>query len=149
MQRLGRAENNQYRRSSQGPASVGSTRQKESGRPICIMQIANIERAIKYASYSVHPKSRHGAIIDCNGFIYGGFNKSKTHPQSEKPWKTICAELDAVLVASRGGVGPDDFGRASLYIARVGKDGKVRPSPPCKWCKQMISKLGIRKVYHT
>lgn len=74
---------------------------------------------------------------------WGLNNPYKTHPKSTNPYKTIHAELDAILRASRFG---HDLSDVSLYIHRVRRDGKDGLSKPCKWCERLISHAGIKEV---
>ena len=103
--------------------------------------------------FSQHDTYRHGAIIERatgSKTRYYGSNSIKTTPGSPKPeWKgkTICAEFDAVLRASRESV--TDFTKYNLYVARYGKDGLLRNSKPCVWCDGLIRRLEFKGVYHS
>ena len=98
--------------------------------------------------FSEHQIYRHGAIIERSKGSrtrYYGANRIKTTPGSPKPYKTICAEFDAVLRASRESV--SDFSKCNLYVARYRRDGKLGYSKPCRWCQNMISKLEFKAVF--
>ena|SRR3990167_9795529 len=107
-----------------------------------LLEAANYGR-----SMSEHRVYRHGCIITPkkgSRMRYYGTNRLKTTPGSPKPFKTICAEFDAVLNASRHGV--EDFSKYVIYVARYGRDGTIRNSKPCQWCSDMIKKLKFKKA---
>ena len=39
--------------------------------------------------------------------------------------------------------------RATLYVARIGRNGKVALAKPCKRCRKLLSENDIRRVYYT
>lgn len=93
-------------------------------------------------------KQRHGAVIVKGGRIIStGTNKFRNDPlnvQSEYI-KTSCsvhAEIDAIKKVS-------DLRGATIYVARVNKQGRPALSRPCDNCFEEIQRVGIRKVVHT
>jgi deoxycytidylate deaminase len=39
--------------------------------------------------------------------------------------------------------------RATLYVARIGRNGKIALAKPCKDCRKLLTKSGIRRVFYT
>lgn len=97
---------------------------------------------------STHHTYKHGcAILYGNRWLAQGENKIKTHPKSPKPFKFICAEFDAVIDGARNNI--NSFNGLHLYVARYNKKGELANSKPCKWCEEMILKLGIGMVAYS
>ena len=113
----------------------------------------NTLRTIHWAAeygrqYSKHKYYKHGAaIVNKNEHVWGVNKPEKTHPRSRKPYKNICAEFDAIFSANTKGYAW--FRGATLYVARYGRDDRLRNSRPCDWCGKLVSKMGIRKVYYS
>ena len=87
-----------------------------------------------------------GAVIVQKSKILGvGFNKpNKTHVKSNTPYKTIHAELDAILSASF-----NNLTGATIYVYRQHRNGALAMSKPCKYCLHMLAAYGIRTIYYT
>lgn len=74
-----------------------------------------------------------------------GRNKpTKTHPKSTHPFKTIHAELDAIL-----GVDRKVLVGATIYVCRVRAGGEFGLAKPCEHCERMLRELGVREVVFT
>lgn len=78
-----------------------------------------------------------------------GYNKLYTAPhlvsdESERLLRRISihAEMDAVRQCG------DPHG-TTLYVARLGRNGKVSLSKPCKNCEKELAALGVRRVIYT
>ena len=77
-------------------------------------------------------------------FVSFGHNDTRrTHPKSATPYHRVHAELDAVL-----GVDQKDLLGCIAYVARIRMSGLGLASP-CKFCREVLSKVGIREVYYT
>ena len=100
---------------------------------------------------SGHPDYKHGAIIRIKNEYYYGANRLKTNSKSPKPFKGVCAEFDAVLKVCNRLLpySHKPFKKATLYVARYNKSGNLANSKPCKWCQEMIDKLGIKRVVYS
>lgn len=92
---------------------------------------------------------KHGAVIVKGGRVLSvGVNKWRNkvnqHPVGTEynPHLTYHAEIDALIRC------PDTVG-ATIYIARVGKDGLQKFSRPCQRCMKEIRKAGIKKIIYT
>jgi pyrimidine deaminase RibD-like protein len=92
---------------------------------------------------------KHGAVVIKSGRVVGyGFNKFKNHTDliPEDLIKVHCsrhAEEVAIKTAGQNAKG------ATLYVARVNKQGLDRNSKPCKICTDLIEESGIKKVIYT
>lgn len=92
---------------------------------------------------------KHGAVIVKNGRVLAlGANKQKNAdintPDAVKipEYFTVHAEMDAInRCANPKG--------ATIYIARINKNGEERFSRPCDNCAEAIRKAGIRTVIYT
>lgn len=87
-----------------------------------------------------------GAVITKKNKIIGlGFNKPfKTHPKSNNNFKTIHAELDAILDCIK-----QDLEGSSIYIYRENKAGIPVSAKPCFHCQELIRRFKLKKVYYT
>lgn len=88
-----------------------------------------------------------GAVVVKKGKDVGrGVNNPfKTHPQSTNPFKTVHAELDAILSV----VDKNDLIGATIYVYRQHKNGQPACSKPCPHCEELIRRSGIRRVCYT
>lgn len=92
---------------------------------------------------------RHGAVIVKNGRVLAlGVNKQKNadintpYAVNAPEYFTVHAEADAINRAR-------NIKGATIYIARVNKNGEERFSRPCDSCAEAIRKAGIRTVIYT
>lgn len=99
------------------------------------------KRASKKSNYH----HRLGAVIvKKNKVISVGYNKPhKTHPRSNTKYKTIHAELDAIL-----GCEKEDLKGATIYVLRDASAG-VNLAKPCPCCMELIQMVGIKKVVYS
>lgn len=106
----------------------------------------NIARSLAEKS---EENKKHGAVVIKSGRVVGyGFNKFKNHTDliPEDLIKVHCsrhAEEVAIKTAGQNAKG------ATLYVARVNKQGLDRNSKPCKICTNLIKESGIKKVIYT
>lgn len=92
---------------------------------------------------------KHGAVIVKNGRVLAlGINKQKNadintpYAVNVPEYFTVHAEADAInRCANTEG--------ATIYIARINKNGEERFSRPCDNCAETIRKAGIRTVIYT
>jgi tRNA(Arg) A34 adenosine deaminase TadA len=63
-----------------------------------------------------------------------------TNSKTEVPAPSCHAEARAIRKADVG---------ATLFVARVTRDGEWAISKPCKHCQALIRNRGIKKVYYT
>lgn len=68
----------------------------------------------------------------------------KTHPKVPSIWKTLHAELHALI-----GTSYVDTKGCTAYIYRETKDGKPANSKPCPMCENALRLAGIKNVYYT
>jgi len=69
-----------------------------------------------------------------------------SHRPGGSPSRSVCcsthAEMSAII--SLQGKKAD-----TLLVVRVGKDGTLRDSKPCKYCYEFILRSGIKKIYYS
>ena len=92
---------------------------------------------------------KHGAVIVRGGSVLSvGVNKWKNPVKPDNPTTeynpniSIHAEVDALSRCN-------DPRGATIFIARVNKQGEERISRPCINCEQALIKAGIKKVVYT
>lgn len=74
-----------------------------------------------------------------------GYNQpGKTHPRSNNRFRTMHAELHAII-----GLAKEDTMGATIYVYREHKDGSPANSKPCQYCQMIIKEAGIKKVCYT
>lgn len=93
-------------------------------------------------------RHRHGAIIVRGGSVISvGINQQKNHPSivdaDNTPWH--CGDHAEIAALKRA----TNARGATIYIARVRKDGKTGLSKPCSNCAKALDTAGIKKVYWT
>lgn len=99
----------------------------------------------KLSLKSNHRQHQMGAVIvEKNRVVGVGFNQLKTHSRSNHPYKSIHAELSAILNSRR-----ETFEGCSIYIYRENKYGEKACAKPCIYCTHMLRSLGIREVFYT
>jgi pyrimidine deaminase RibD-like protein len=87
---------------------------------------------------------KHGALVVRNGqVVSAGVNISKGTAEYHWPLASEHAEERAISQAGKDARG------ATLYVARVNRQGVARLSKPCKRCASLIVKSGIIRVVHT
>lgn len=90
---------------------------------------------------------RHGAMVVRNGNVLSvGINKYRNDPHqpTDHPKCISIHAEEQALKACKG-----DTEGATIYVARVAKDGLPAYSRPCGRCQKAIRKAGIRHVYYT
>ncbi len=89
-------------------------------------------------------KYRLGAVLFSNNNILSvGNNKfSKTHPLSLTPYKSICAEFDAIL-----GVPRNELEGSNICVVRINQKNELTMARPCAHCQRLLKQSGIKKVY--
>lgn len=104
---------------------------------------------------STHYKARIGAVIVDKQIVSFGTNQEKSHPLQKILNKRhrgfddddchhyLHAELSAILKT------PADLSKATMYIARTLKNGKIGMCRPCPACMAAIISSGIKTLYYT
>ena len=107
--------------------------------------------ARKTALCSEQSDYKHGAVLVKGGSIINtSCNKNRLVSFGSRFCKDhdgiapLHAELGAIL-----GLDRTVTEGATLYVARVGKDGGFRLSKPCSMCHAAMTYVGIKRVYWT
>lgn len=107
--------------------------------------------ARKAALCSEQSDYKHGAVLIKGGSIINtSCNKNRLVSFGSRFCKdhdgvaTLHAELGAIL-----GIERNITEGATLYVARVGKDGGFRLSKPCSMCTAAMEYVGIKRAYWT
>ena len=107
--------------------------------------------AKRLAGQSQYGKFKHGAVLVQGGSVLSrSYNKdnynsfgSRFRPLDEGQ-ATLHAELGCVL-----GVARAKTTGATVYVARVNRDGDERISKPCNMCQNVLRHVGVRRVVYT
>ena len=108
--------------------------------------------------YSDFMKARLGAVLIYKGKVMSvGWNSTKTSPlqrqlnryrgydvDASEAHNTLHAEVACLTKARDLDI---DWGRASIFVYRIKKDGSAGLSYPCKGCMALIKSMGIKNIY--
>ena len=109
------------------------------------MKMNFFELAKKLSYKSDYPPHKLGAVVVRKNSIVGiGFNKTKTHPKAKTRFKTIHAEMAAILNCQQ-----EDLSGCSIYVYRETKDKQLALAKPCECCLELIRQVGIKDIYYT
>jgi len=122
---------------------VNETKPKDFPRPL--------QRAVKLAGQNTkYPKWRLAAVITLGGStLSSGVSRLLSDPTTAdfsafkaRPRVSAHSEIEALRRAPRAS-------RGVLYVARIGRNGKIGMAKPCKQCQKEISAAGIKRVVYT
>jgi tRNA(Arg) A34 adenosine deaminase TadA len=101
------------------------------------------ELAKKLSKKSDHHSHKIGVVVTKgNKVISLGFNKLSTHTKSPHPYKSLHAEISALL-------GVEDVSNCVAYVYRETKDGKPACSKPCPSCESALRIANLKGVFYT
>ncbi len=104
------------------------------------------EAAKKMSLRSTHHQHKLGCVIVNKNKIIGmGFNKLKTHPDSNHPYKSTHAEFHAICNV----LDVSMLKNADIYVYRATRNGKEALAKPCRYCEQLIRRHGIARIFYT
>jgi len=109
-----------------------------------------MELAKRVAHQSAYPDYRHGAVLVKGSIRNVSFNKNNycafgSRFQREHEGRTtLHAELGAIL-----GMDRSITEGATIYVARVGKEGEYKLSKPCSMCHEALTHVGVKRVVYT
>lgn len=94
-------------------------------------------------------RHRHGAVVVKSGRVLGiGYNKSRNHPSvvNEGRHRMDCGyHAEAVAIRDAG----DNSKGATIFVARINRQGDDLLSKPCGYCQELIQESGIKNVLWT
>jgi tRNA(Arg) A34 adenosine deaminase TadA len=91
-------------------------------------------------------RNRHGAVLIKRGkLVSASTNIPIREPRINDTGRGCSIHAEAAAIRKAG----NKAHGATLIVVRVNKSGKMLPSKPCKSCQGLISRSGIRKVYHS
>lgn len=94
-------------------------------------------------------RHKHGAVVVKSGRVLGiGYNKHRNHPTvvMEGRHKIDCSHhAEAVAIKDAG----ENARGATIFVARVNRQGLDLLSKPCENCQELIEESGIRNVIFT
>lgn len=108
----------------------------------------NLDYAIKIAEANdAYPKWRFGAIITKGGSLRSvGLNKlhTKASIASDEHLEDLSTHAEEDALRRCGN--PKG---ATIYVARVGRNGKPALAKPCEHCEPMLRNAGVKRVIYT
>ena len=106
-----------------------------------IKRFFELARKLARKSPSYH---KLGCVIASgNKVISVGFNDmGKTHPKANSPFKTLHAEVDALI-------GLDSADKCDAYVFREFKSGKWALAKSCPACELALRKAGVKRIFYT
>lgn len=108
------------------------------------MKIKFFDLAKKARLSSDHHQHQMACIIaKGNKLISIGVNKLKTHPASQHPYRSLHAEVSALIKAD-----PNELIGAQAYIYREKKNGELGNSRPCNSCFLALQEAGICSIFY-
>ena len=113
-------------------------------------ELRALRGAAKAAEQSGHDTFRHGAALIKGGSILNVSANSDNHSSFGQRFRsspgpaTHHAELACIL-----GIDKSSTTGATVYVARINKNGKWRMSKPCSMCHEAMKFAGIKKVVYT
>ena len=85
----------------------------------------------------------HGAVIWKNKKIIGaGYNYHLTSPSDKQRKFSIHSEKDSL-----NGLRSDQIYGSDMLAIRVSKSGELSHGAPCKGCKKLLKRKGVRKIF--
>lgn len=100
----------------------------------------HIEKAVRAAQHSQH-KYKVGAALVVAGRITAQSNRLRnSHIVAPFTEQSVHAEVRAILRGYKNGRG------GTMYVARLGKLGRLLPSHPCWRCSLVLSEAGVKRV---
>lgn len=110
-----------------------------------------VESAKRTAEESTFPDYRHGALLVRGGSILNSaYNKNSRIGWANRFRSKACghathhAELGAILGVDRTKTSGSD-----IYVVRIGRTGELKMSKPCQMCQQVLTHMGIKRVYYS
>lgn len=106
----------------------------------------NVARFLATKSIMRH---KHGAVVVKSGRVVGlGYNKARNHPDvvTEGRHRVECgyhAEAVAIKEAGKNARG------ATIFVARINRQGEDLLSKPCELCQKTIEESGLKSVIFT
>jgi tRNA(Arg) A34 adenosine deaminase TadA len=104
-------------------------------------------KAASVAAKSDVAVQKHGAVVvdrSTGRVVATGNNHYSSHMVQQF---TCHAEIAALLSVRR--LPPRIVKRLDLYVVRVGQEGSLVQSKPCRACINVIQQFGIRRVYYS
>jgi tRNA(Arg) A34 adenosine deaminase TadA len=99
-----------------------------------------IARAIEFAEKS-RLRVRVGAYVLYSGRRHtGSCNKERNHPRINYLEASTHAEVAALNKV------PKEFDAHTIYVARLGAQGRLLPSHPCRRCLPVLIERGVKRV---
>ena len=98
-----------------------------------------IARAIQQAEKS-RMRVRVGSLVVVAGRVSSGHNKYRNPPRLSYLEASVHAEVAALRRAPKGGA------NGTIYVARIGAQGRLLPSFPCRRCLPVLKEAGVKRI---
>lgn len=90
-------------------------------------------------------RQRHGAVLVKNGVVIAAGVNLMKEPVTDANFRSCTVHAEANVIAQAGTAANG----ATIYVARVGREGGPINSAPCKRCVGLMQRKGVKKVVHT
>ena len=108
---------------------------------------SRLDQAVRIAENSECQK-RHGAILTSGGRVLGiGVNTNRNDPAIIGDAQ-LAYSVHAEVAALRAW-GGTNLKNATIYVARIGRNGDPMMSKPCVKCQEALKAAGVKKVVYT
>jgi len=109
-------------------------------------QLYFFDLAKQEAQKSPMRKSKHGAVLVQGGkVLFKGYNYDFGQKMMHGQY-SLHAEVNVILQGTRAKL---NFKGVNIYVVRLGHDGKLWSSKPCKNCQKLINKCCIDNVFYS
>jgi pyrimidine deaminase RibD-like protein len=108
---------------------------------------ARVEKMFELARKLAHKSSSYhklGCVIAYRSKVVSvGFNDmGKTHPKANSRFKTLHAEVDALIRL-------EDAAGCDAYVYREFKNGRKAMAKSCPACELALRKAGVKRIFYT
>ena len=113
-----------------------------------------LDKTVEYAKgNSTQLPQMAATIVIKNEIVSVGFNQKRTHPfqklmSGDENKIHIHAEMDALNKALKV-IKREDLKKATMFVARVLKNGCKAKAKPCMYCAKALERFNLSAVYWT
>lgn len=109
------------------------------------MKLRFFDFAKKISQNSTHKQHKLACVITRkNKVISFGWNQTKTHSKSPHPFKSVHAEVHAILSSE-----PHLLKNCSVYVYRETRNGLPALARPCTTCMKALTNAGVKEIFYS
>lgn len=103
-----------------------------------------LEQALSVAATS-KCRYQHGCVVVANGVVVAEATNKKIREADSNTWRIAHVHAEEAAIAAAGSRAKG----ATVYVARVGRDGAPAMSKPCKRCERRLARVGVANIVWT